>query len=105
MNAVGIALMWCVAQITLMGLSAAGLYLVVRRFRPAAASQVALAGLVTVIVLSAFALSPWPRWITPNLISDGAQPHGAQPPSAVQGRQSRPGAAVPHPTRPVRAAI
>ena len=44
MNAVGIALVWCVVQVTLIALAAAALYLVVRWLRPAAAATVVLAG-------------------------------------------------------------
>ena len=39
MNAIGIALAWCIVQVTLIGLLAAGLYLLVRRLRPAAAGR------------------------------------------------------------------
>ncbi|MEN6451307.1 MAG: M56 family metallopeptidase [Thermoguttaceae bacterium] len=62
MNAIGIALVWCVVQVTVVGLLAAPLYLVVRRWRPAAAASVVLSGLVIVVVLSLMAFSPWPRW-------------------------------------------
>lgn len=62
MNAFGIALVWCVLQVTLIGVLAAGLYLVVRQLRPAAAVSVALTGLTVVIVLSLMIASPWPRW-------------------------------------------
>lgn len=63
MNAFGVALLWCVAQVTLVGLLAAGLYLVVRRIWAAAAVPVVLAGLAAVVVLSLLASSPWPRWV------------------------------------------
>ena len=62
MNTIGIALVWCVVQVTLLGILAGGLYLLVGRLRPAAAAPVALSGLVMVVVLSLLALSPWPRW-------------------------------------------
>ncbi len=62
MNTIGIALVWCVVQVTLIGVLAAGLYLVVRRLRPAAAASVAFTGLAIVVVLSLMAASPWPRW-------------------------------------------
>ncbi len=62
MNALGIALSWCVLQVTLMGLLAAGLYLVVRRARAAAAVSVVLTGLAMVVILSFLVPSPWPRW-------------------------------------------
>ncbi len=62
MNTIGIALVWCVVQVTLIGVLAAGLYLVVRRLRPAAAASVVLTGLAIVVVLSLMLVSPWPRW-------------------------------------------
>jgi beta-lactamase regulating signal transducer with metallopeptidase domain len=75
MNAIGIALVWCVAQVTLIGLLAAGLYLVVRRLRPAAAMPVVFTGLAIVVALSLLVLSPWPRWtihqISPLPLGEG----------------------------------
>jgi hypothetical protein len=62
MNASGIALVWCGMQVTLIGLLAAGLYLIVRRLRPAAAASVVLTALALVVVLSLLVVSPWPRW-------------------------------------------
>ena len=62
MNTIGIALVWCVVQVTLLGILAGGLYLLVERLRPAAAAPVVLSGLAMVVVLSLLALSPWPRW-------------------------------------------
>jgi beta-lactamase regulating signal transducer with metallopeptidase domain len=72
MNTIGIALLWCVVQVTLIGLLAAGLYLVARRLRPAAAASVVLTGLATVVVLSLFVLSPWPRWTIHRLTTPPA---------------------------------
>jgi len=69
MNAIGIALLWCVVQVTLIGLLASGLYLVVRRLRPAAAASVVLTGLAIVVLLSLLVLSPWPRWTIGSLAS------------------------------------
>jgi beta-lactamase regulating signal transducer with metallopeptidase domain len=62
MNAIGIAVIWCVIQVTLIGLLASGLYLLLRRLRPGAAEPVVLTSLIMVVVLSFMALSPWPRW-------------------------------------------
>ena len=62
MNAVGVAFLWCVVQVTLVGLAAGGLCLILGRFRPAARLSVTLTALLTIAVLSAMALSPWPRW-------------------------------------------
>ncbi|MBN2215932.1 MAG: M56 family metallopeptidase [Pirellulales bacterium] len=68
MNTLGIALLWCVVQVTLVGLLAAGIYVLARRFWAAAAVPIVLAGLVMVVTLSLLALSPWPRWITQNSV-------------------------------------
>ena len=62
MNAVGIALVWCALQVTLVGLLAGALYSIVRRLRPAAGTSVPLTGLLIVAALTTMALSPWPRW-------------------------------------------
>ena len=62
MNAVGIALVWCAVQVTLFGLLAGAVYLVCRRWQPASGTSVTVAGLAGILVLSAMALSPWPRW-------------------------------------------
>ncbi len=62
MNAIGVALLWCIVQITLLGVLAAGLYLLVRRLRPAAAAPVVLSSLAVVVILSLLMFSPWPRW-------------------------------------------
>ena len=80
MNTIGIALMWCIVQITLLGVLAAGLYLLVRRLRPAAAAPVVFSSLAVVVVLSILALSPWPRWAidraasSPNAVASADSP-------------------------------
>ena len=53
MNALGIALVWCALQVTLVGAASAGLYLLVRRLRPAAGVIIVLASLASVVALSA----------------------------------------------------
>ena len=67
MNQAGIPLIWCVVQVTLIGLVTGMMYAAVRRIRPAAALPVVLAGLAAVVVLTTLAFSPWPRW---SLLSD-----------------------------------
>ncbi len=62
MNQAAIPLIWCVIQVTLIGLVTGTLYAAVRRIRRAAALPVVLAGLVAVVVLTTLAFSPWPRW-------------------------------------------
>lgn len=75
MNTIGIALIWCIVQITLLSLLTAGLYVLVRRLRPAAAAPVVFSSLAMVVILSGLALSPWPRWtldrISPLLSREG----------------------------------
>lgn len=77
MNTIGIALVWCVVQVTLISVLAAGLYLVVRRLRPAAAASVVFTSLAIVVVLSLMAVSPWPRWTIhqnlPHHVGDGPE--------------------------------
>mgnify|MGYP001007741726 FL=1 len=62
MNAVGIALLWCVVQVTLLAAVCGVLYLIVHRLRSAAAAPVVLAGLLTIVLLTVLAVVPWPRW-------------------------------------------
>jgi beta-lactamase regulating signal transducer with metallopeptidase domain len=91
MNALGIPLVWCAVQVTLLSLLATGLYLVVRRLRPAAAAPVVLTGMMIVILLSLLAPSPWPRWA----IHTVAQPRD-------EAGQASPGAALNEPLGPAR---
>jgi len=84
MNTIGIALVWCVLQVTLVGLLSAGLYLGVRRLRPAAAAPVALTGLLVIVLLSALAMSPWPRWSLDRLAAaTTAAPRPEVPPAVA----------------------
>ncbi|MHC4405137.1 MAG: M56 family metallopeptidase, partial [Planctomycetota bacterium] len=62
MNQIGIALVWCVIQVTAIGLVTVGLYALLRRAGPAARSLVAQTSLSVVVALSVLALSPWPQW-------------------------------------------
>ena len=64
MNALGIALMWCFVQVTVLSIVVGGLYLIARRLLPAAGVPILLTGLGAVVVLSALALSPWPQWVS-----------------------------------------
>ena len=109
MNTIGIALVWCIVQVTVLGLLAAGLYLLVRRFRPAAAAPVVLTGLVMVVVLSLLALSPWPRWMiggtaqSPNKSALATTSLSSPlPPGDGQGVRARePGISLPASPRPL----
>lgn len=62
MNAIGIAMVWCMVQVTLVSLFVGGLYLWARWLRPAAAVSIVFTGLATILILSLLTLSPWPRW-------------------------------------------
>ncbi len=64
MNTLGIALLWCAVQVTLVSVLSGGVYLALRRLRPVAAAPAVFSGLAMVVVLSLCALSPWPRWTT-----------------------------------------
>jgi beta-lactamase regulating signal transducer with metallopeptidase domain len=66
MNALGIAIVWCVLQVTLVAIMTGGLYFLVRKIWPAAGEAVALSSLLVVIGLSVMALSPWPHWSLPE---------------------------------------
>ncbi len=94
MNALGMALVWCVAQVTLIGVLCGGLYFSVRRLRPAAAAPVAMTGLAVVVLLSALALSPWPRWTLPTAgrpsAADAADAALASPSAAGEVEDTRP---------------
>jgi len=62
MNALGIALVWCVIQVSLLSGVVVVLYAATRRSGPSARALAAFAGLVLIVVLSALMFSPWPRW-------------------------------------------
>jgi prepilin-type processing-associated H-X9-DG protein len=113
MNTIGIALLWCAVQVTLLAFIAGVLYGVVRRFRPAAGMPVVLAGLVTVVLLSLLALSPWPRWadsFAPSADASAAiaktpATDVATAPSAPAASQPAAGKAVAPPAGPSTAAL
>jgi beta-lactamase regulating signal transducer with metallopeptidase domain len=62
MNALGIALVWCVIQVSILAGVVVIVYTVTRRSGPPARALAAFAGLLLIVVLSALAFSPWPRW-------------------------------------------
>jgi beta-lactamase regulating signal transducer with metallopeptidase domain len=95
MNTLSVALVWCVVQVTLVSLLAAGLYLALRRFRPAAATSVVFASLLMVVLLSLAALSPWPRWTFDKLFQSVDGPSiaaGASIDGSGERSDSTPGA-------------
>lgn len=62
MNAIGMALVWCVVQVTLLAGVAALVYGLVRRSGPPARALAAFSGLVLIAALTALTFSPWPNW-------------------------------------------
>jgi beta-lactamase regulating signal transducer with metallopeptidase domain len=62
MNSIGMALVWCVIQVTLTAAITALAYGIIRRFGPPARAQAVLCGLLVMGGLTACAFSSWPRW-------------------------------------------
>ncbi len=62
MNELGIAMLWCILQVTLLSLLAAGLYATVRPFGPRVGALVTLTSMALIVSLTLLAFSPWPRW-------------------------------------------
>ena len=62
MNEIGVTLVWCAIQVTVVGLGALALHALAWRYRPAAGTLTILTSLVIIVVLSALAFSPWPCW-------------------------------------------
>lgn len=62
MNSLGITLLWCMLQVTLLATAAGLCYAVARRFGPEAGSLATLSGLVGIVFLTALAFVPFPRW-------------------------------------------
>lgn len=78
MNTIGMALVWCMIQVTLLAGIAALVYGLVRRSGPPARALAAFAGLGLIVALTAFTFSSWPRW---KLLTTAAS-HGSQLASA-----------------------
>ncbi len=62
MSTFGSAVVWCSIQVTLASAVGAVVYLMARRAGPVLRARIVMATLVVVLVLSGFAISPWPRW-------------------------------------------
>ena len=84
MSQTGVSLIWCVVQVTLIGLVTGMLYVAVRRIRRAAALPVVLAGLASVVVLTTLAFSPWPRWSLLSSLERGSTAMSKPPDSSPQ---------------------
>lgn len=83
MNELGITLLWCIGQVTVLTGIVVACYAVARRFGPAAGSLTALSGLVGIVVVTALAFSPWPRWsvfgasdASASMPAKQSEPHG-----------------------------
>ncbi len=70
MNTLGIAIIWCMLQVTLACVAGAVVYLVARKVGWAAGRMTAIGALAMVLVLSVAALSPWPSWFSFGGLSD-----------------------------------
>lgn len=67
MNNLGLAVVWCIAQVTALSLIAIAAYALAGRVVPRVRGLVALTSLVCLVPISALVLSPWPRWPLPSL--------------------------------------
>ena len=97
MNALGITLLWCAVQVTVLAVLAVGSYVVAGRRRPARAASLLTAGILAVLAVSGLALSPWPNWVT---FSGGrpASDHVTSEPRAPASGQGAAPSKVLHPT-------
>ncbi|NOY41720.1 MAG: DUF1559 domain-containing protein [Planctomycetes bacterium] len=64
MNAIGIALVWCVLQVTLACVAGTIVYFVARKVGWVAGRMAIVASFALVLALSVAALSPWPSWFS-----------------------------------------
>ena len=84
MTTLGVVLLRCLVQGTLLSLAAAAIYWMCRRLGARAAARSLSTGLALVVLLSLLAISPRPSW----RLADGASPEH-QAPSAAQGMGER----------------
>ncbi len=98
MNSLGAGLVWCGVQVSLLAISGVVVYLLLGRRGPAARSTAALSVLVIAIGLAALALSPWPRWWSPQpiaasehqLVAQTNEAAAAQMADAASGDRAQP---------------
>ena len=62
MNEIGVALVWCVVQVTTVSLLALAVHALLWFWRDRVGTLIASTSLAVIALLSALALSPWPRW-------------------------------------------
>lgn len=97
MNQLGITLLWCIAQVTLLSLSAAGAYVLLRRFGPRAGALVILTSMMLIVGLSLMMFSPWPRW-TPAADSREAPVDQSGATASLQGETTKTDATLSTPS-------
>jgi beta-lactamase regulating signal transducer with metallopeptidase domain len=86
MTAIYATLFWCALQVTLFLTLASPIYLLVRRRSPHAAPFAAASSLAAVILLSALAASPWPRWSLSTAEGERVPLAGGSPTATDVGR-------------------
>jgi hypothetical protein len=91
MSGVGVSLIWCVLQVTLLTAAGAVIYLTVRRFSAAAGSLAAATKLVWIAGLTLWSLFPAPGWspvVWSLAIGEGGAESVAERPAASAARPS-----------------
>jgi prepilin-type processing-associated H-X9-DG protein len=81
MNELGVSILWCMGQVTAVGVLGWLLCVAARRIHSTAGSAIAVATLAIVVGLTCLAASPWPRWwdraareIPPPLVATTSAP-------------------------------
>jgi hypothetical protein len=97
-------LVWCAVQVTLFGLLAGAVYVLCRRWQPASGTSVTVAGLASILVLSAMALSPWPRWSLVDGVEEPSRAAARSAPQHEPGVASSDRAVMPSEAGPVEEA-
>ena len=88
MNQLGLTLVWCVIQVTIVSAVSGLVYLFVRRRGPAVGSVVVVSSLGVILALTLLAFSPWPNWTSFLTSETGWTVHRDE--RATGGNPSRP---------------
>ena len=106
MTLLGDPLAWCVVQITLVGLLAWAMCIVVRRWSAAGHALVPAAALAAIVILTICAFVPWPSWwrfgpslealtsVTPTSLDASRGAEQAAPPDSDQSIADQPASAA-----------